>query len=141
MASVAAHGHRVTLARPLQTSSFQQARPSLSQVSRGLSRLFERDIQRECATESASFLVGYLLGLPCLAFAPTAYKPVEMVADTAGEIAEFTQGALCLGRIASRIPSPLILGLGSTASLLTASANNTHIAFSRSHPLLGPLAC
>ena len=34
-------------------------------------RLFGRDLQRESAVESASFLVGYLLGLPCCAFAPT----------------------------------------------------------------------
>lgn len=52
-------------------------------MTRGLSRLFERDIQRECATESASFLVGYLLGLPCLAFSPTVFKPLEMVAGAA----------------------------------------------------------
>jgi len=62
-------------------------------VSRGLSRLFERDIQRECAAESASFLIGYLLGLPCLAFAPTAYKPVEMVASNSEGIAQLTQGS------------------------------------------------
>ena len=34
-------------------------------ISRGLTRLFSRDLQRECTVESASFLLGYLLGLPC----------------------------------------------------------------------------
>ena len=48
-------------------------------LARGLSRLFSRDLQRECAVESASFLLGYLLGLPCCAFTPTAYKPLEML--------------------------------------------------------------
>ncbi len=48
-------------------------------ISRGLTRLFERDLERESAVESASFLIGYLLGLPCCAFAPTAFKPIEML--------------------------------------------------------------
>jgi len=61
-------------------------------VSRGLSRLFERDIQRECAAESSSFLLGYLLGLPCLAFSPTAYQPLDMVAASAEPLSELTQG-------------------------------------------------
>ncbi|KAL3926320.1 MAG: hypothetical protein SGPRY_003350 [Prymnesium sp.] len=49
----------------------------------GTAVIHSRDIQRECATESASFLVGYLLGLPCLAFSPTVFKPLEMVAGAA----------------------------------------------------------
>jgi hypothetical protein len=50
-------------------------------VGRGLTKLFEKDLQRESAVESASFLVGYLLGLPCCTFAPTAYKPLEMLSQ------------------------------------------------------------
>jgi len=50
-----------------------------SVLGRGWTRLFARDLQRECAVESASFLLGYLLGLPCCAFTPTAYKPLEML--------------------------------------------------------------
>ncbi|KAL1526688.1 hypothetical protein AB1Y20_015390 [Prymnesium parvum] len=61
-------------------------------VGRGLSRLFERDLQRESATESASFLVGYLLGLPCLAFSPAAFKPLEMVAASAEQLAALASG-------------------------------------------------
>lgn len=53
-------------------------------VGRGLSRLFSRDLQRECTVESASFLVGYLLGLPCCPFAPTVYKPLEMLTEVSG---------------------------------------------------------
>jgi hypothetical protein len=48
-------------------------------IGRGSTRLFSRDLIRESAVESASFLLGYLLGLPCCAFAPTAFKPVEML--------------------------------------------------------------
>jgi hypothetical protein len=48
-------------------------------IGRGSMRLFSRDLIRESAVESASFLLGYLLGLPCCAFAPTAFKPVEML--------------------------------------------------------------
>ena len=55
-------------------------------VSRGLTRLFSRDLQRECALESASFVAGYLLGLPCCAYAPTAFKPLEMLTDAAAPI-------------------------------------------------------
>ena len=29
--------------------------------------------------EAGSFLVGYLLGLPCMAFAPTAERPLDMI--------------------------------------------------------------
>lgn len=48
-------------------------------IGRGWMRLFSRDLIRESAVESASFLLGYLLGLPCCAFAPTAFKPVDML--------------------------------------------------------------
>lgn len=50
-------------------------------VGRGLSRLFERDLQRESEVESASFLVGYLLGLPCMPFVPAAVRSLEMLAE------------------------------------------------------------
>ena len=39
--------------------------------------------QRECTVEAGSFLLGYLLGLPCMAFAPTAERPLDML--TGGE--------------------------------------------------------
>lgn len=48
-------------------------------LTRGLARLFERDLQRECTVEAGSFLIGYLLGLPCMAFAPTAERPLDML--------------------------------------------------------------
>lgn len=51
-----------------------------SLIGRGLSRLFSRDLQRECAVESASFLLGYILGLPCCPFKPTVFKPLDMLA-------------------------------------------------------------
>lgn len=53
-------------------------------LGRGLGRLFARDLQRECAIESASFLTGYLLGLPCCPFAPTVFKPLDMLAESGG---------------------------------------------------------
>jgi len=57
-------------------------------IGRGLTRLFQRDLQRECASESASFLLGYLLGLPCCPFAPTAFKPIDMLSDVGRELEE-----------------------------------------------------
>jgi len=50
-------------------------------LGRGFSRLFDKDLQREAALESASFLVGYLLGLPSCPFAPSAAKPLELLAQ------------------------------------------------------------
>jgi hypothetical protein len=54
---------------------------------RGLTRLLQRDLQRECAVESASFLAGYLLGLPCCPFTPTVYKPLEMLTQSSEQLA------------------------------------------------------
>jgi len=59
-------------------------------VGRGLSRLFSRDLQRECTTESASFMVGYLLGLPCCAFMPTATRPLDMIAESKDPMSALT---------------------------------------------------
>jgi len=71
-------------------------------VGRGLSRLFSRDLQRECTVESASFLVGYLLGLPCCPFAPTVYKPLEMLTESSAQISS------CMGPSARLIDRTLI---------------------------------
>ena len=49
-------------------------------LARGLSRLFSRDVTRESTAEAASFVSGYLLGLPSCAFTPTAVRPVELLA-------------------------------------------------------------
>lgn len=57
-------------------------------VGRGWARLFTRDLQRECAVESASFLLGYLLGLPCCTFTPTAIKPLDMLTKVGAPMAE-----------------------------------------------------
>ena len=58
---------------------YTQQSSTFALLSRGLARLFQRDLQRECAVESASFLLGYLLGLPCCPFTPTAFKPLDML--------------------------------------------------------------
>ena len=53
-------------------------------IGRGLTRLFQRDLQRECAVDSAAFLIAYLLGLPCCAAAPS----VDAALDTLRQLAE-----------------------------------------------------
>lgn len=58
---------------------YARAGETFGLIGRGLTRLFSRDLQRECAVESASFLLGYLLGLPCCPFAPTVFKPLDML--------------------------------------------------------------
>ena len=57
-------------------------------ISRGLSRVLERDLQREVTVESASFLVGYVLGMPCMAFMPTAVRPIDLLAECADEMGD-----------------------------------------------------
>ena len=59
---------------------------SFGLIGRGAARMLERDLVRESNLESASFVVGYLLGLPCCPFAPTAYKPLEMLKAAGGEM-------------------------------------------------------
>lgn len=66
----------------------------------GLTRLFQRDLKRECAVESASFLLGYLLGLPCCPFTPTAFKPIEMLKQVRDRLEE---GVGDQARLADRI--------------------------------------
>ena len=46
---------------------------------RGVSRIFDRDLERECTTESASFVVGYLLGMPAMAYAPNVERSLSLV--------------------------------------------------------------
>jgi len=69
---------------------YSLAGSALATLSRGFSRLFERDLQRECTAESASFLVGYILGLPCMAFMPTAARPIDLLIEAGKPMA-----ALC----------------------------------------------
>jgi len=57
-------------------------------ISRGLSRLFERDLARESTVESASFLTGYVLGLPTCAFMPTAVRPLDLIASSSEEMSK-----------------------------------------------------
>ena len=54
-----------------------------STLGRGIGRLVQRDLQRETLTESAAFTVGYLLGLPCMAYQPTAIRPLELLSIAA----------------------------------------------------------
>lgn len=69
-------------------------------IGRGVSRLFSRDVQRESSVESASFLIGYLLGLPCCAFSPSASKPLDMLVSVAGDISTRVGGS---GRLIDRV--------------------------------------
>ena len=50
-------------------------------LGRSFGRLVDRDLNKECAVESASFIVGLLLGLPCCASTPSAQAPIEMLRD------------------------------------------------------------
>ena len=84
--AVAAHPPAALLL-PALTSSWAVDRYTsggklFAQLSRGFERFaLPKELSRECATESASFLVGYLLGLPCCALAPTAETALAMLAS------------------------------------------------------------
>lgn len=84
--AVAAHPPAAMLL-PALTSSWAIDRYTsggklFAQLSRGFERFaLPKELSRECATESASFLVGYLLGLPCCALAPTAETALDMLAS------------------------------------------------------------
>ena len=53
-------------------------------IGRGIGRFMNRDLGAECRVESASFLVGYLLGLPCCALAPAVDGPLAMLTECVG---------------------------------------------------------
>ena len=92
-------------------------------IGRGLARLFSRDLQRECALESSSFLLGYLLGLPCCPFAPTVFKPLDMLQGTGdGLEAELGSPARLVDRVLIWLMAPAALEIMSYKELLQADA-------------------
>lgn len=50
----------------------------LGLVLAGLNRLFLRDAERESRVQAATFLVAYLLGLPCFCFRPNVLETLRM---------------------------------------------------------------
>ena len=76
-------------------------------VGRGISRLFDRDLTRESTVESASFLIGYLLGLPTCAFQPTAVRPLDLLTTSSSRVEEDVDNVLpdpmSLPRIVDRL--------------------------------------
>ena len=66
---------------------YEQRGEAASTVGRGVSRLFDRDLERECTTESASFVVGYLLGMPAMAYAPNVERSLDLLAQAADPVA------------------------------------------------------
>lgn len=52
-------------------------------LARGLGRVVDKDLQRECAIDAAAFLMGYLMGLPCCADAPSASAGLAMLSADA----------------------------------------------------------
>lgn len=69
-------------------------------IGKGLSRIFLSDLQRECAVESASLLLGYVLGLPCCASAPNVARPLDMLAKISDDM---TKGLESPARLVDRI--------------------------------------
>ena len=51
----------------------------------GLTRLFTRDVTRECRCESASFLVGYHVGIPAFSLSPNTVEALRLTDPTAAE--------------------------------------------------------
>lgn len=52
-------------------------------VINGMNRLFLKDVERESRAEAGAFLAGYVTGLPCFAFQPSAVEALRWVYFTA----------------------------------------------------------
>lgn len=48
-------------------------------VLNGMNRLFLKDVERESRAEAGAFLAGYMTGLPCFAFQPSAIEALRCV--------------------------------------------------------------
>ena len=72
----------------------------LKAAAAGVDRLVLRDAEREYHSESAAFLLGYLLGLPCFCFQPEVSEAVKMLRDSPGSLSAYKQP---LARISSRV--------------------------------------
>ncbi|CAB9524547.1 expressed unknown protein [Seminavis robusta] len=48
-------------------------------VTRGLTRLFSTDTERECQVEAAALYTAYVLGLPCFAFRPNSLEAANLM--------------------------------------------------------------
>lgn len=48
-------------------------------VLNGMNRLFLKDVERESRAEAGAFLAGYITGLPCFAFQPSAIEALRCV--------------------------------------------------------------
>lgn len=57
----------------------------------GLDRIVLKDAERDSHCDSASFLTGYLLGLPCFCFRPDAAEGLKMLRDSASLLQSYKQ--------------------------------------------------
>ena len=71
---------------------------ALKAAAAGVDRLVLSDAEREYHSESAAFLAGYLLGLPCFCFQPEVSEAVKMLRDSPGSLSAYKQP---LARISS----------------------------------------
>ena len=89
----------------------QQGR-GFESLSRGLTRLDQgpmaSDLRRDSAVESAAFLAGYLLGLPCCIAAPGVDPPIAMIADSASDIDRLLAGAAVGGGASAALLPPAL---------------------------------
>ena len=63
----------------------------LKYAAAGIDRLVLRDAERENHCESAAFLTGYLLGLPCYCFQPDVNEALKLLRDAPGGLDVYKQ--------------------------------------------------
>ena len=73
----------------------------------GLNRLFLKDPEREARVQAATFLVAYLLGLPCFCFSPNVLEAVRM--SEVDELKELLTSTNGLNRLLIYLLAPVVV--------------------------------
>lgn len=120
---------------------YQQGGEAIERIGRGLGRLDQgpmaRDLQRDCALDSAAFMVGYLLGVPCCISAATLDGALDVLRTPTSELGRAAQASSALARTSSsaltvlasaRVVDRLLLWLLAPAALEVAQFGEVRVA-------------
>ena len=100
-------------------------------LARGVGRFVDKDLQRECAVDSAAFLIGYLMGLPCCADAPSTRTAFAMLSTDAPALGGPGLIARPLGGAArARLIDRILIWLVTPAALETLARQPLSLAVS-----------
>jgi len=107
-------------------------------VSRGFARLdqgpLSKNMQRDCAFESASFLLGYLLGLPCCADTPCVERPLQMLKQSGKQLSltltELLDHEPSTDLSSARLTDRILIWLLAPAAMESSSASDGQVGHS-----------